>query len=127
MPEPRGNADTEPRDHLLAAAVDFRQLVSSTLESHTIEGGQTVWEHLSGRVDALLEGREVTFARYELPDWHPLAPCHGGNPSDSFTLGPDDVLRESTSTEPRFVPPNRATRRAAGWRGINGWPVRGSD
>lgn len=93
MPKPRGNADTDLRDHLIAAAVDFRQLMSSTLEEHTIEGGESVWDHLSHRVDALLDGEEITFSRYELPDWHPEAPCHGGNPGDSFTLGPDDVLR----------------------------------
>jgi hypothetical protein len=120
------DADSRLRDHLLASAVDFRQLMSTTLEGFTIEGGQSVWDHLSGRVDALLEGKEVTFSRHELPDWHDEAPCHGGDPSDSFTLGPDDVLREATtSTEPRFVPPNRAQRRAMGWRGeTNGGPVR---
>lgn len=118
MPEPRGNADTQLRDYLLAAAVDFRQLMSSTLEGHTIEGGETVWDHLSGRVDALYAGEEVVISRYELPDWHPKSPKHGGDPGDRFELGSDDILRPYESTEPRFVP-NRAQRRAMGQRGRN--------
>ena len=87
------DADAQLRDHLLASAVDFRQLMSSTLEGYTIENGETVWEHLSHRVDALLDGEEVTISRYLLPDWHPQSPKYGGNPGDNFVLGCDDVLR----------------------------------
>jgi len=106
------SSDAQLRDYLLAAAVDFRELMSSTLEGHRIENGETVWEHLSHRVDALLAGAEVTmFGRFELPDWHPESPCHGGDPGDRFALGPDDILRPCESPEPKFVPPNRAQRR----------------
>ena len=111
--KPRGNADAELRDHLLASAVDFRQLMSSTLEGYRIENGETVWQHLSHRVDALLDGKELTFSRYELPDWHPESTVYGGNPADNFELGPDDVLRPYESTE--SMPPNRGW--ANGWRG----------
>ena len=114
MPESRDNADAKVRDHLLETAVDFRQLCSTTLEGYTIEGGQTVWDHLSGRVDALMEGREVLLSRDDLPAWHPESTRHGGRPDDRFTLGPDDVLRPYES--PRFTP-NRAQRRTDGWRG----------
>ena len=93
MPKPRGNADSGVRDHLIAEAVDFRQLMSSTLEGHRIENGETVWDHLSHRVDALLEGKAITFSRYELPPGHPMAPPHGGHPTDSLELGADDVVR----------------------------------
>jgi hypothetical protein len=105
--------DSELRDHILAGEVDFRQLMSSTLEGHTIENGETVWQHLSHRIDALLAGEEVVITRFELPDWHPESPCHGGDPGDSFALGADDILRPYESTEP--MPPNRG--RANGWRG----------
>jgi hypothetical protein len=121
MPEPRDNADLKLRDHLLASEVDFRELMSSTLEGHTIEGGESVYDHLSRRVDALLAGEAVVFTRFELPDWHPLSPKYGGDPSDRFVLGPDDVVRSDESPEPRLKL-NRAERRAAGWRGpgLNG-------
>ena len=87
--------DSELPDYLLGEFVDFRELMSSTLEGHRIENGETVWQHLSHRIDALLDGREVTVNRYQLPDWHEESPKHGGNPADRFTLGPDDVLRSA--------------------------------
>ena len=123
MPEPRENADSAVRDHLIAEAVDFRARTSSTLQGHKIESGETVWEHLSHKVDALLEGAAITFHRYELPDSHPMGPPHGGNPNDLLVLGEDDVVRpQPREVGPRFVPPNRARRRATGWRGpgLNG-------
>jgi hypothetical protein len=92
------DTDSELRDYLLAAAVDFRQLMSTTLEGHKIENGETVWDHLSRRVDALLDGEEVTISRYQLPDWHPQSPKYGGDPTDSFALGPDDVLRRAPAS-----------------------------
>lgn len=94
MAHSKQNADTQLRDYLLAAEVDFRQTMSATLEGHRIENGETVFEHLSHKVDALLDGEAVEFSRFELPAWHPEATCHGGHPSDRFELGADDVLRE---------------------------------
>ena len=79
MPTPRGNADTALRDHLLASAVDSAEM-SSTLEGHRIENGETVWEHLSHKVDALLAGEEMEIARYDLPDWHPESPSTAAIP-----------------------------------------------
>src|SRR5262249_49977027 len=39
-------------------------------------------------------GDEVMIHRFELPDWHPWAACHGaGGPADLLELGPDDVVR----------------------------------
>lgn len=114
-------SEPDLRDYLLGELVDFRELCSSTLEGHVIANGETVWEHVSHRIDALLDGRPVTINRYQLPDWHEESPKHGGNPADRFTLGPDDILRpyESPEPKPRL---NRAERRAAGWRGpgLNG-------
>jgi hypothetical protein len=113
--------DPDLRDYLLAEFVDFRELMSSTLEGHTIENGETVWQHLSHRIDALLDGREVTISRFQLPDWHEESPKFGGDPGDRFTLGPDDILRPYESPEPKLKL-NRAERRANGWRGpgLNG-------
>ena len=111
MPEPRDSADTRLRDHLLASAVDFRELMSSTLEGFTIEGGQSVWDHLSGRVNALMDDQEVLVSRDDLPDWHPESTRYGGRPDDRFVLGCDDVLRPYEP--PRFTP----SKRADGWRG----------
>jgi hypothetical protein len=108
------DSDSKVRDYLLETAVDFRQLCSTTLEGYTIEGGQSVWDHLSGRVDALMDGREVLLSRDDLPLWHPESTVHGGRPDDRFVLGADDVLRPYEP--PRFTP-NRAQRRANGWRG----------
>ena len=93
MPKSRGNADTDLRDYLLAAEVDFRQLMSSTLEGCTIEGGESVWDRLSHRIDSLLDGEDVQISRYELPSWHSESTRFGGNPADRFDLGADDVLR----------------------------------
>ena len=123
------NADSRLRDYLLGEEVDFRELMSTTLEGHKIENGETVWQHLSHKVDALSAGKAVEFHRFELPDWHPESPKYGGDPCDRFELGPDDVLRPSESKAPKFVPPNRATRRAMGWRGngFNGGPAPASD
>lgn len=94
MPTPRDSADATVRDHLIAEAVDFRAMCSKTLEGHKIENGETVWEHLSHKVDALLEGKAITFHRFELPRNHPMAPPHGGDPNDLLQIGEDDVVRE---------------------------------
>jgi hypothetical protein len=97
MPELRDNADSQLRGLLLESAVDFRQTMSAALEGQTIENGETVWDHLSRRVDALLADEAVVFRRYEFPDEHPLSPKYGGDPTDLFELGPDDVVRRSTA------------------------------
>jgi hypothetical protein len=93
VPTPRDSADSTVRDHLIAEAVDFRAMCSKTLEGHKIANGETVWEHLSHLVDALLDGKAITFHRFELPRGHPMAAPHGGHPSDSLVLGEDDVVR----------------------------------
>lgn len=93
MPKARGNADEDVRTHLLADAVEFRRLMSATLEGYVIEGGQTVWDHLTGRVDVLLENKEIEVSRYQLRDWHGESTLYGGRTDDRFVLGSDDVLR----------------------------------
>jgi len=98
MPEPRDNADSAVRDYLLGDAVDFRAMCSKTLEGHKIANGETVWEHLSYRIDALLDGKAITFHRHELPPGHPMSAPHGGHPCDSLELGADDVVRERQRT-----------------------------
>ena len=95
-------SDPSLRDYLLGEFVDFREMCSTTLEGYRIENGETVWQHLSRRIDALLDGREVTINRYQLPDWHDESPKHGGDPADRFTLGPDDILRPYESPEPKL-------------------------
>ena len=59
MPKARGNADEDVRTYLLADAVEFRRLMSTTLQGYTIEGGQSVWDCLTTPVDALLENKEI--------------------------------------------------------------------
>src|ERR1700742_4368389 len=110
MPEPRDNADSAVGDHLIAEAVDFRALMSNTLKGHKIENGETVWDHLSHKVEALLEGKAITFHRFELPDGHPMEAPHGGNPNDLLEIGEDNGVRPAAG--PQFIPPNRAERRA---------------
>ena len=100
MPEARESTDAKVRDHLLAAAVDFRELMSSTLEGFRIENGETVWDHLSGKVDALMDDREVRVQRDDLPLWHPESTAFGGRPDDQFVLGCDDVLRPYVKPPP---------------------------
>jgi hypothetical protein len=118
MPESRDTADNRLRDYLLGDAVDFRELMSTTLEGYTIEGtDETVYQLLSHKVNALMAGDEIEVPRYDLPPWHPESTQYGGNPHDRFVLGPDDVLRPADPKQSQFVPPNRATRRAMGWRG----------
>ena len=68
---------------------------------------------LHGRVDALAAGEAVRIHRFELPDGHPMAPPHGGRPTDDLELGADDVVRPAKSTGQQ----NRKQRRAAGFRG----------
>jgi hypothetical protein len=93
VPTPRRNADTQLRDHLIANAVDFREMYGRKDLGKTADG-RTAWDILNGPVDALLEGKAFTVHRFELPDWHHESPRYGrGNPNDSFTLGEDDVLR----------------------------------
>jgi hypothetical protein len=62
MPEPRGNADTQLRDHLVALYVDLRELFSRTLPDDRTASGQPVWELWSPIVDALLAGEPVVVA-----------------------------------------------------------------
>jgi hypothetical protein len=100
MPEARNSADTQLRDHLIANAVDFREMYGRKDIGKTADG-RTAWDILSGKVDALLEGKAITFHRFELPDWHPESTLYGGRPDDSFTLGPDDILRPEEPSAPK--------------------------
>lgn len=86
-------ADEDVRKSLLEDAVEFRRLMSTTLEGYLIGGTQTVWDHTTRPVDALLENREIEVSRYQLPDWHGESTLYGGRPDDRFVLGSDDVLR----------------------------------
>ena len=45
-------ADAKLRDYLHASAVDFRQLMSDTLEGHRIENGETVLEGTAAELSA---------------------------------------------------------------------------
>ena len=131
-------ADADLRGYLHARLADFVQgYVNAALADGDIALAEYTQRSYQPRLDALLEGREVKYVcRDDMPDWHPEAMCNtsGGRPDDRFVLGPDDVLRPEESKAPAFVPPNRAERRAAGWRGpwtngngVNGGPTNGSD
>ena len=87
-------ADEDVRRDLLADAVEFRRLMSATLEGYLVGGTQTVWDHLTGPVDALLENKPIEVPRYKLPDWCGESCRYGGRPYDRFVLGSDDILRE---------------------------------
>jgi hypothetical protein len=117
--------DSRLRDHLHGDCADFVELYEGkALAEGDIELAQAVRAAHQFRLDAMLEGREVKhIARADLPDWHQESCANtGGSPYDRFTLGPDDVLRPEESTAPPGPMPNRAQRRAAGWRGpwLNG-------
>jgi hypothetical protein len=84
-------ADAAVRTYVLEAEIDFRALMSKTLDGYTI-GDTSVFDHLSGRVNVLLDGGEVEVHRFELPDDHPAR--FRGNPCDYVVLGSDDVVRE---------------------------------
>jgi hypothetical protein len=94
------SADAQLRGYLHAELSDF----VSTYENIALAGGDTelavyTRKSFQPRLDALLTGEEVPLiCRYELPDWHGEATCHGGDPGDRFTLGPDDVLRPEVIT-----------------------------
>jgi hypothetical protein len=100
--------DADVRDHLLVDAAEFRKTMSTTLAGFQLDNGGSVWDLLSHRVDALLDGRQVELSRYELPDWQ--TESRAGRPDDRFVLGADDVLRPVEQSS-HFVPPNRAERR----------------
>ena len=125
-----GVPDAEPwvRKFLIKEEVRFRKSMSTKLEGHKIENGETVFDHLTPRVDAFLEGRAVVISRWELPYNHRLFPKFGGDPADKFVLGEDDVLRPAPDTTPKLKL-NRKDRRRAGQRGhrFNGEPADGSD
>jgi hypothetical protein len=121
------SADAELRGYLHAELADFVETyVNIALASGDTELATYTQRSHQMRLDARLEGREVRFInRSDLPDWHPESPKHGGDPDDRFSLGPDDVLRPEETKAPKLRPPNRAQRRAMGWRGeTNGGPVR---
>ena len=111
-------ADSKLRDYLHAMYVDLRETFSRTLPDVRTADGRSVWDLWTPICDAVLEGKQVEISRYELPDWH--YESHAGRPDDRLQLGPDDVLRPAP--ESPSVMPNRATRRAMGWRenGLNG-------
>ena len=100
MPEARDSADTRLRDYLLGEAVDFRQLMSSTLGDLQTTEGKTAWELFTPKVDALMDDREVRVRRDDLPQWHPESTAYGGRPDDEFVLGCDDVLRAYVKPPP---------------------------
>lgn len=115
-----GVPDAEPdlRAYLNGEAQDFVQTyITIALAAGDTELATYMRKSWQGRLDALLEGRAVQLHRYDLPDWHDQSPVNGGDPGDMFELGPDDVLRGPIeSAVPQFKP-NRAQRRAAGFRG----------
>jgi hypothetical protein len=90
------------RKHLIKNAVDFREMYGRKDLGKTADG-RTAWDILSGPVDALLEGKAITFHRYELPPGHPMAPPHGGHPNDSLELGEDNVIRPVPAIRPEPV------------------------
>jgi hypothetical protein len=110
-------ADSTLRDYLVAWYCDLRQTYMNTARKGSDEELERyVKAQWTPLIDALLDGEAIEFHRFELPPDHPQAPPHGGNPTDTLELGSDDVLRPVVSTGPRFVPPNRAQRRAMGQR-----------
>lgn len=118
--------DADLRGYLHAKLADFVQrTVNNALRDRDPEFAAYARKVHQARLDAFLEGREVRhIRRWDLPDWHPESSIYGGDADDLFTLGPepDDVLTRDEVKTPAFVPPNRAERRAAGWRGpgLNG-------
>jgi hypothetical protein len=103
--------DTSVREHLLA----FYHGLRSTYADNARRDGD---EELARAVDnawgpmvnALLDGKAVRLTRSDLPDDHPL---RRGAADDLLELGSDDVIRPiDEPTDHRFVPPNRAERRA---------------
>jgi hypothetical protein len=89
--------DAQTREYLLAEAREFRRLMCATLlddDEHGEEWAQFASDQLSGRVDALADGREVWLHRFELPPGHVLSAPHAGHPCDSLVLGEDNVIRE---------------------------------
>lgn len=113
--------DADLRGYLHGWLADFvERTVNNALRDEDPEFADYARKVHQPRLDALLEGREVKhISRGNLPDWHPESPLYGGDPGDYFTLSaePDDVLTRDESKSLAFVPPNRAERRAAGWRG----------
>jgi hypothetical protein len=101
------------RDHLIAFYYDLRRTYAD--QAHRDGDGvleRYVLASLSPTIDALLDGRQFSFARYLLPDDHPMAPPHGGHPADQLVLGSDDVVVEHTP-HPVEPSPDRAKFREA--------------
>ena len=97
-PANRG-ADSMLRDHLHAQLCDFVELYADQARrgGDTMLASEVRLVH-QRRLDALMDGEEVAdIHRYSLPDWHPESSAYGGNPTDRFVLGADDILR--------FAPP----------------------
>jgi hypothetical protein len=119
MPEARGGHDGRLRAYLHGEAADFlERTVNNAIRDKDPTFADQARKALQPRVDAFLEGRKVgNIKRYDLPVWHPESTVYGGSPDDTFTLSaePEDELTLDVDA-PAFVP-NRAARRAAGFRG----------
>ena len=84
-----GNPDAEPelRDFLSAYFCDLRQMyVNAAQRSRDEQFELYTRSEWSPLIDALLDGRAVSFRRFELPKDHQLAPPHGGDPGDLLEL-----------------------------------------
>ena len=89
----------------------------STLLEDGAESGRYAYNQLHPRLAPLESGKAVEFSRSSLPIGHRLSPPAAGHPADNLVIDENDVVREVELTAPKFVPPNRTQRRAAGWRG----------
>ena len=84
-------ADAAVRTYVLEEAIEFRALMAKTLDGYTIgDTGESVFDHLSGLVNMLLDGDDVEIHRWELPDDHPAR--LRGRINDRVVLGSDDVV-----------------------------------
>ena len=113
------------RDYLYGELVDFVESILNTCaDAGDIALAEYTLQHHRCRLDALRDDEEVRhISRDDLPDWHSQSMAqHGGSPYDRFTLTADDELVPEEPTPPPRPLPNRAQRRAAGWRGpwLNG-------
>ncbi len=116
----RPPGEPEVRRHLIEEARDFEHLMISTMLEDGAESGRYAYNQVHPRLAALESGRAVMFSRSSLPIGHRLSPPDAGHPADKLRIDEHDVITEVMSTAPRFMPPSRAQRRAASWRGGRG-------